>query len=717
MPSKSSRTRNIAEQPSSHHKRNFIPKAKSLAGSHPYLVVDATLPSHVINDRSLFTTYTPRRNIYRTVYGHDIIIEGTGDAHIRVLAAGQSICLRMQNCWHVSSSPHHFLSCSTVVSLGYQVMIAGNCPRMLFSHKRRLVEPNLPKYIPFTRVDHFIVLKFDIHAKDSLSPESPKSATGNASTSFVQTVLSLKASTLLPFAGLTFNRNPTPTPNVSFPHPSVDGAMAAAGVHRRVGVVLCASEDIVLHGGVEPLASYPSPPFTAGLNLDQMSESPKGAIATASAHEHAKVMLNLNTCHARVGASDGSHAGGGVDGLVGDEIGLKDDAHLMSHGGVDDQLVPVDVTMDILNGDTKAQDQEDIRDRPLVSRSTYIHPQFHQNHTIPRPFAQPMYQIPPLHTFSPSPSHSPSLGGVSFSKSLPTVTHIPFLNSKTDFFPWNEGVHTLIRANGLIGHILDPSIYYVDPSRPDLAPTPPPVLSMTPSPQQIEASNRWWTADAVVQHILVSRLGSIPRGLLPSANTISSSRTALSIYQTLMQFFGTCSFTDCTELLLSLHNSTCTSGRVLEFVSKWRVGISKLQSAHFVFNIKICISMFIRGLPHIPAFITLRADLPRRIAAVVHDRDCGAFNELTETVLELNTIFRQIPQLQASRPPRLPSVPVHPASLPVVQDSSSLVPRKKQTCTNCKLRGFHGIGHTDVTCFDPGGGMEGRREGCRNKKG
>ena len=90
---------------------------------------------------------------------------------------------------------------------------------------------------------------------------------------------------------------------------------------------------------------------------------------------------------------------------------------------------------------------------------------------------------------------------------------------------------------------------------------------------------------------------------------------------------------------------------------------------------------------------------------------------MTTTVYLKQYIFYFVQKLQASRPPRLPSVPVHPASLPVVQDSSSLVPRKKQTCTNCKLRGFHGIGHTDVTCFDPGGGMEGRREGCRNKKG
>ena len=63
---------------------------------------------------------------------------------------------------------------------------------------------------------------------------------------------------------------------------------------------------------------------------------------------------------------------------------------------------------------------------------------------------------PPLLTTTPSPSPS-----VSPSKMLPTVAHIPVLTSKNDFFPWNEGVYALIQANGLIGHILDPSAHII----------------------------------------------------------------------------------------------------------------------------------------------------------------------------------------------------------------------------------------------------------------
>ena len=244
----------------------------------------------------------------------------------------------------------------------------------------------------------------------------------------------------------------------------------------------------------------------------------------------------------------------------------------------------------------------------------------------------------PNQLFSSSPAVCQIVSQIVSSKTLPSVVHIPVLTSKLDFFAWDEGVTSLIRANGLIGHILDPS-EPVDPNRPDRVPVSIPILPVAPSPHDIADLNRWWDDDNVAQHILVSRLRSIPRGLLPSANLVT--RTALSIYKMLVQYYGTCSFADCTELMNSLHNTPCTNGRVQEYVSKWRTGISCLQSARFPFSIKICISQFVRGLPFIAAFTPLRADIPHRIATA-GDQDFGAFITLTETVLELDTIFRTV---------------------------------------------------------------------------
>ena len=239
----------------------------------------------------------------------------------------------------------------------------------------------------------------------------------------------------------------------------------------------------------------------------------------------------------------------------------------------------------------------------------------------------------------------------------------------------------------------------------------------------IQTYHRWWAEDNVAQHILVSHLGTILCSLLPALNI--TTHTAFSIYQLLLQYYGTSNFADCTELLNTLHNSTCTASRVQEFVSRWHTGLSKLQSAHFVFSIKICISLFVQGLSPVPAFNSLHADLPRHIAAIGNDQDYGAFISMTETVLELNTIFHPSSQITRASggapitPSSLAMPAIVPPTAPVLNppDPPSRVPRQTLTCNNCKSRGLRCIGHTDATCFQQGGGMEGRQEEYLANKG
>ena len=100
---------------------------------------------------------------------------------------------------------------------------------------------------------------------------------------------------------------------------------------------------------------------------------------------------------------------------------------------------------------------------------------------------------------------------------LPSVSHISLLNSKSDFHTWDEGVTLLLCHLGLLGHILDPS-EPLDPSRPDRVPLPEPVLPASPTPAKLTAFTHWWDNDNVAQHVLIARIGSTPRGLLPSSN-------------------------------------------------------------------------------------------------------------------------------------------------------------------------------------------------------
>ena len=270
----------------------------------------------------------------------------------------------------------------------------------------------------------------------------------------------------------------------------------------------------------------------------------------------------------------------------------------------------------------------------------------------------------------------------------------------------------LLHSNNLIGHILDPS-EPLDPSRPDLIPATLPLLPANPSTADIAALSLWWEDDNVAQHILMSKIGSVPRGLLPSSKLVR--RTALSIYQTLVRYYGTCSYSDCAVLLNTLHSTPCQPGRVQEFVSKWRTGLSRIRSTNFPFSIKMCLNQFVCGLPNVPAFNSLRSDLPSRVTSA-NDQDFGAFIELTEKALELDTIFRSILPSTSTRtrlPPPVPTSAIPPtpsaALVPHVSTTTTIPTTQSGTyssklCTNCGRRG-----HLVPTCFEQGGGMEGQR--------
>lgn len=269
-----------------------------------HLVLDLSLPSHIISDRSLFTTYTSSRKLHKTVFGNDIIIEGYGDVHIRTFAGTKSILFRLRDCWHVPSSPHHFLSCKRVISQGMQIMLAGRTPRMIYSHKDRLAEPQSPKYVPFTQDSGNFVLKFQIPVLSDIQPHS---------TSTIQPFLSLQASCHDHlFAGLAFNENPLPTPQqVSFSRPSATVAMVAPDVMSGTSV------DVVPHGGAE-------------------SEESADALMGMDECFRLSDFANVSS-HGDVSAHVVSHED--ADALDSDAYFLLDDATVTSHGGAVAQVM------------------------------------------------------------------------------------------------------------------------------------------------------------------------------------------------------------------------------------------------------------------------------------------------------------------------------------------------------------------------------------------
>jgi hypothetical protein len=216
------------------------------------------------------------------------------------------------------------------------------------------------------------------------------------------------------------------------------------------------------------------------------------------------------------------------------------------------------------------------------SPTQFRSPPFVHQHIQNQQSQQNQQNFPPVQYiyYVPQPSSLPNSPSSHVSRTLPNVSHIPILSSKSDFFAWDEAATSLLRANGLFGHILDSS-HVPDPSRPDMIANAMPTLPISPSPDDLASLTRWWDDDNVAQHILTSRIGSVPRGLLPLPNLVA--RTALSIYQTLVCYYGTSNFADCAELFHSLTNLSCQPGRVQEYISRWRSGISRLIS-HSVSN-------------------------------------------------------------------------------------------------------------------------------------
>jgi len=139
-------------------------------------------------------------------------------------------------------------------------------------------------------------------------------------------------------------------------------------------------------------------------------------------------------------------------------------------------------------------------------------------------------------------------------------------------------------------------------------PLPEPVLLASPTPAELTAFTRWWDDDNIAQHVLMARLGSTPCGLLPSLNI--TNRSARSIYSTLTHYYRLCSWSDGSELLNTLNASICTLGRIQEYVSKWRTGISRLRSARFPINVKTLIRTLFMDFPLLLRLICCTQNYP-----------------------------------------------------------------------------------------------------------
>src|SRR5271155_1130264 len=132
---------------------------------------------------------------------------------------------------------------------------------------------------------------------------------------------------------------------------------------------------------------------------------------------------------------------------------------------------------------------------------------------------------------------------------------------------------------------------------PNRIPSYPPVLPAHPSTDETSASWTWWEHDYITSHVLLSRLSSVVRSLLPyDDNDPISPRTSRVTYDTLQETYGLRGYASGSALYSDLRTLSCGS-RVQEFVTKWRSGVSQLRSPFYPLVMHEAIKFFLECLP------------------------------------------------------------------------------------------------------------------------
>ena len=301
-------------------------------------------------------------------------------------------------------------------------------------------------------------------------------------------------------------------------------------------------------------------------------------------------------------------------------------------------------------------------------------------------------------------------------RTLPTVTHIPIFSGRSDFNAWNNGVRSLILYLGYTGHIVNQPASGTIP-RPDRLPTYPPCLTATPSATELTASRVWWEEDNVVSHVLTSRLTATVLSILPFDDDDESltPRTARSVYELLRQLYSVHDHTSSSALYSDLCNLQC-GNRVLDYVTKWRAGVTQLRAARFTISSRMIIERFLDRLPTSVPYDILRFRTFETINDIPVD-DIAAFIKITDEVLKIDNTYRRTSN-NRSAPTRSSNAVPHATPSTQSLSSSHATPthsitttkpqsqsRSSLVCANCGL-----VGHTVNKCFKAGGGLEGKRD-------
>ena len=202
-------------------------------------------------------------------------------------------------------------------------------------------------------------------------------------------------------------------------------------------------------------------------------------------------------------------------------------------------------------------------------------------------------------------------------------------------------------------------------------------------------------------------------------------RSARTVYIALRHQYGAGDYSAVMIIEARLRQLRClpTRGgvRVTEFITTWRILVNQMEAAGFLPGIRQLLSIFADGLPtNTVAFINLYDHIISSLNEP-HEQSLPNIHFLFDRTMQIeNNIQRNRilnPIARRTQPNPSLSSHINSSTSNITTDPSTTAPQatrptqaSNQTSTTLLCSNCHRPGHTDRTCFQPGGGMEGRRD-------